>query len=78
MKNSTIINLLNLSGVIVFIYLIIASNFGLPPASYFIAFYCEIFDTNKYPPMMIAALLTLVYALLLLIIKKKLGKKKSN
>ena len=75
-KNESLIKILDFSVLFVFILLLVTSILELPPSSYLISFYCELFDTESYYPMLITALTTLIYALLIRFIKTKLIKQK--
>jgi|SRR3954462_143521 hypothetical protein len=77
-ETSTTIKILEYSVLVVFLYLLLASHFDLPPSHYFIMLYCKIFNTNEYSPMLITMLLTLVYCMPVLFIKKKILKNKKK
>jgi hypothetical protein len=47
-------------GVIYVIFCFVASIMELPPATYLIKFYCNLFDENKYPATLIALILILI------------------
>jgi hypothetical protein len=70
--NSTKVKMLEYSILVVFIFLLITSHFDFPPSSYFASIYCNVFNTNEYPPMLITGILTLIYAIPIYFIKKKL------
>ena len=72
--NSTKVKMLEYSILLVFISLLLTSHFDLPPSSYFVSIYCNVFNTNEYPPMLIAGILTLIYAIPIYFIKKKMSK----
>jgi hypothetical protein len=75
MNHSTKIKILEYSVAVVFITLLATSYFNLPPSSYFITFYCKLFNTQKYSPLLITSLLSLAYALLIYFIKKSIKPK---
>lgn len=78
MTNSSKIKFLEYSIAAVFIILLATSYFDLPPSSYFISIYCNVFETEKYSPMLITALVTLLYATPVHFIKKRFQKRKNN
>lgn len=61
--------------VAIYLGMLAISHFNIPPASYLIDFYCNIFNTNKYSPMLIGSLASLIFILPLSIIKKSIQKK---
>ena len=78
MTNSTKIKILDYSVALVFIILLLTSHLNIPPSSYFISIYCNVFDTDEYYPMLITALLSLTYSIPIIFIKMNLSKKNKN
>ena len=54
---STKNKILGALAVLLLVYFFIAAEMGLPPASYAIDWYCNFFETDNYPPMLIAVVL---------------------
>jgi hypothetical protein len=76
MTNASKIKILEYSVAVVFLILLVTSQFDLPPSSYFVSIYCNAFNTDKYSPLLITALASLIYALPVYFIKKKIAEKK--
>lgn len=55
------------------IILFITSFLNIPPASIVINYYCELFNTNEYNPMLIGCIMIIPLLLPILIIKKQRG-----
>jgi len=48
----------------------VVSFFELPPATYLIKYYCQVFDTDRYPMILIGGILMLICLVPLLVLKK--------
>lgn len=78
MTNSSKIKALEYSVAVVFLILLVTSQFDLFPSSYFISIYCKAFNTDKYSPLLVTALASLIYALPVYFLKKKLQKRNND
>jgi len=74
-NNSTATKIYEISLGVICIGLLITSIFNVPPASYLINYYCELFDTNEYHPILIGFVMIIIFLLPILIIKKIRGLK---
>lgn len=61
--------------IVILIYSFIAGYFELPPATLLIRYYCQLFDTNKYPATLISLVLCLIWLLPLVLVKKIMDRK---
>ncbi len=74
-NNSTATKIYEISLGLICVGLLLTSFFNVPPASYLISYYCELFDTNEYHPILIGCLMIIIFLLPILIIKKIRGVK---
>ncbi len=67
------IKALDVLTVVACIVFLTTSIFNVPPASYVINWYCALFDTNEYHPVLIGMLMTLVVVIPVFFYKKSKG-----
>jgi hypothetical protein len=68
--------ILQIIAVLVVIYSFVASFFELPPATIFIKYYCTVFDTDRYSPILIGGILVILGLTPLIVIKQLMNAKK--
>ncbi len=56
--------------VVITILFLLTSFLNIPPASYVIKYYCELFNTDEYSPVLIGCVMIFVVLLPILLIKK--------
>jgi hypothetical protein len=56
----------------------LTSLLELPPATFLIKYYCSIFDTDRYSPIVIGGIMVIVGLLPILLIKKIMAAKKKE
>lgn len=61
--------------IVILIYSFIAGYFELPPATLLIRYYCQLFDTDKYPATLISLVFCLICLLPLVLVKKTMDSK---
>jgi hypothetical protein len=59
--------------VLMAVVFLLTSFLNIPPASYVIRYYCQLFDTDEYSPILIGCLMILAALLPILLIKKMRG-----
>ncbi len=74
-NNSPIIKGLERLSVVIVLASFATSFLKLPPATFVIQYYCNLFDTNEYSPFFISCIMTIVCLLPIILIKRKLENK---
>ena len=64
--------------ILILIYSFIAGFLELPPAALLIRYYCQLFDTNKYPVALIALVLCFIGLVPLVLVKKIMDHKRRS